>query len=141
MQVVYARPSVIRTPGNQTCGIIVHCRTGNFISEIDLLEESTGVESVEKVDALPSGDGKDTRVVWARCESVQFTATDVAIDSVFDDWVTGAEIPPADFAVVSGCCEDVVVAIPDDRFDDAAVDAGTDFIACRGGAIICCCSW
>lgn len=44
-----------------------------------------------------------------------------------------AEVPPADFAVFGGGGEDVVVSVPDDRFDGAAVDARADFVACWVG--------
>ena len=45
--------------------------------------------------------------------------------------MTRAEIPPADFAVLGGGGEDVVVAIPDDGFDGASVHAWADFVACH----------
>lgn len=47
--------------------------------------------------------------------------------------MTGAEVPPADFAIFGGGGEDVVVSVPDDGFDSAAVDARADFVACGIG--------
>lgn len=44
--------------------------------------------------------------------------------------MTGAEVPPANFAVIRSRGEDVVVAVPDNRLDCAGMDAGTDFVAC-----------
>jgi ABC-type phosphate transport system substrate-binding protein len=85
--------------------------------------------SIEKVDALSCSNGKDTGVVGAGCERVQFAAADVALDGILNDRVAGAKIPPADFAVVGGCSKDVVVPIPDDRLNGAAVGPGADFIA------------
>lgn len=43
-----------------------------------------------------------------------------------------AQIPPADFAVFSGCGEDVVVTVPDDGFDGASVYAWADLVARHG---------
>lgn len=51
---------------------------------------------------------------------------------MLDDRVAGAEVPPADFAVFGGGREDVIILVPDDGLDGAAVDAGADLVAGEG---------
>lgn len=61
--------------------------------------------------------------------------------------MSGAEVPPADFAVFGGGGEDIVISVPNDGFDGATVYAWADFVACwvgvglgscgrRGGAVV-----
>lgn len=130
MQVINPRPRVLRTSRNQSTRVAIHRSTGDVIPEIDLFEHTTGTDTIEQIDRLPRGYSQNTRVVLSECQTVQFAATDRAVDGVFKDRVARAKVPPADLAVFGGCREDVVVVVvPDNGFDCTIVDAGTDFIA------------
>lgn len=89
--------------------------------------------AVEQVYGFAGGHGENTRVVGAKGETVELTATDWSVDGVFEDRMSGAEVPPADFAVFGGGGEDIVVFVPDNGFDGATVDARADFVACWVG--------
>lgn len=87
MQVINPRPRILRTSRNQSTRVAIHRSTGNVIPEIDLLEHTTGTDTIEQIDRLPRGYSQNTRIVLSECQTVQFAATDRAVDGVFKDRV------------------------------------------------------
>ena len=129
VQVIHSSPRIDCATGDQTSGFAVDGRTGDFVSEIEMLEKPARHKAVEKVDAFPCSDAKDIWVIWPYCEAVELARTDGAFDSIFDDRIACAKIPPPDLAVFCGCREDIVILVPDDRLDRAAVHARANLVA------------
>lgn len=137
MQIIHPRPRIVRTTRHQPAGIIIHRSTGNLVPEIRLLEQSARRRPVKQVHGFARGDSQNPWVIRARRKRIQFAAAYGALHSVLEHGVSRAQIPPADLSVLSRRGEDVVIAVPDDGFDGAAMHAGADLVARR---CACACS-
>ena len=134
MQIIYPSPSILaRATRDEATRFLVHGDAGNLVREINLLQQEARFRAIEKVDGFTGGDTQDSGFVGHGRQRVELAAADRALDVVFDDGVSRSQIPPSDLAIFGRGGEDVVVLVPDDRFDGALVNAGADFVARRRG--------
>lgn len=136
VKVIDTCPRVVSATSNQATGITVNGSTGNVVVEIDLLQQSAWLQSIEEIDTLSSCNSENAGVVWTDSKTVEFTGPDCPVNTVLYYRMTRAQIPPPDLAVFSGSSHNVVVLVPDDGLDGTAVDARSDLVASnRVGAI------
>lgn len=102
--------------------------------EVDLLDHFTGSSGVEEEAGVAGSNTENSGVGVVDSGGGQFARGDVSFGLETGDCALSSEIPPANSFVFAGGGEDVVVDIPDNRFDAAVVFAHANLMALRGGA-------
>ena len=124
VEIVDAHPRVACAAGDELTLLGMQRHARNFGVEFDGLEKLAWGGAGEEIGVFARGDGERGRAA----EGVELTAADGGGEGVSLGRGTGAEVPPADSAVVGGGDQDVEVRAPDDGFDRALVDAWADFV-------------
>ena len=129
IKIVNPHPRIPRAARDEFSLLRMQRHARNLRLEFDRLEQLAGGSTGKEVGVFAGGDGEG----GGAAERVELTAADGGGEGVRMDGGAGAEVPPADGAIVAGGDEDVEVRAPHDGFDGALVDAGADFVALWGG--------